>query len=121
MFVDDDEAEFAAEMLEAVESVPGVKGKQNFGVRVAAKSESIADEVPSMAGFVVDFTVEDEGEAAFEVGHRLSTAGQIDDVQSTMGNAPSAILAKNQTALVRAAMLQRVVHPVENLRIDRRP
>jgi hypothetical protein len=38
-----------------------------------------------------------------------------------MGNAPSAILAKNQTALVRAAMLQRVVHPVENLRIDRRP
>src|SRR5258707_1386113 len=107
------EREHAVELRDHVPAVFFVKMRQNFGVRSAAKGVATRFQVRAQFAIVVDFAVENHGDAFVFVVDRLLARDEIDDRQPP--HPESYAVADYITFRVRPAMNHAVAHRVQEL------
>ncbi len=77
--IPDREGEHSAQRLHAPVAVPLVEREEDLGIAGRPEAETIALELGAQLPVVVDLAVEGDVDAA--VGHRLLSAGKVDDAQ----------------------------------------
>ncbi len=88
----------------------------DFGVRPGLEAVTALLELRAQLLEVVDFAVEDDPHRLFPVGHRLVTAGEIDDRQATETQSEA---ARHQIPfVVRPAVRDGAGHRADHIRID---
>src|SRR6266566_5174536 len=107
------EGEHAVEMRNHVPAVFFVKMRQDFGVRSAAKGVPTRFQVRAQLAIVVDFAVEDHGNAFVFVINRLLASDEIDDRQAPHAEAHA--VADYIAFRVRPAMDHAIAHRAQQL------
>src|SRR5438132_13589787 len=87
-------------------------GMQNdFGVRLSTKPVASLDELLSKFDKVVDFAVEDNPSRFIFVGHRLATAGKINNAQAIEGKTD--VAPAQLPVVIRSTMPRDLAHTIE--------
>ena len=78
---------------------------------------SFAFQLPTQLGEVVDFSVEDDPDAAIFVGDRLVARHEVNDVEAS--HRETHVLVHKEAFIVRATVRERVGHSLELFGLDR--
>ena len=100
--------EHAIQALRARIAILFVGVNNRFGIGLRPELMPLLDQVVAQLAVVVDLAVEDDPHRAVLVGHRLITAGAIDDRETTMTERHPGGLELRAT--VRTAVIQAVGH-----------
>ena len=116
--VPDGKGEHAAQLVDHALAAVLVEMENDLGVAAGLEEMAAADELAPQLAVVVDLAVADDPGAGVLVGDRLMPARQVDDREAAHGEAG---LAEEHGALiVRPAVDQGVVHPLERFGISPR-
>ena len=99
------DGEHAPEVLDAVDAPALESSEDHLGVRMIGLPwiATVAVQMGTNVGVIVDLAVEDDPESAVGTGHRLiRSAGKVDDRQPAMPQTDTAVTGNPDTGAVRA-------------------
>ena len=114
--VEQGEGEHAVEAMHAFLAPLAIAVQDDFGVAGSAENMPLGLQFGADFSEIVDFAVEDDGQALILSQHRLRAAGQVDDRQAQMAKADARRCP--DAAAVRTAMGHRVQHRADAGGID---
>ncbi len=105
-------------MIEAFLPILIVESEDDFGIRVGGESVAFFLERRTLLLEIVNLTIENDF-IAVEVSHGLmSERGEVDDGESAMSETDLAIRRDVSTSIIRATMLDGIVHGLNLLSGD---
>ena len=113
------EGEHATQVLDTAGAMFFVQVQDRFRVTVRAIDVAASFQLRAVVRVVIDLSVIGDVQRAVLVGHRLMTAGHIDDAQSAMAQTDGAV--DEDALIVRATMRDDVSHARQHAGVNASP